>query len=88
MDKKLKDAVDTLVAAISEDKSEGSYYYAWQANIAMAIKDEADIYMGNVLTPQLLHQIANDGAKRFLDQLCYQPSPATENGYVKGGEEQ
>lgn len=86
MDKKLKDAVDTLVAALSEDKSDGSYYYSWQANIAMAFKDEGGLFTYNNLTPELLHKIANDGAKRFLDILCHKPE-SNGNGYVKGGDE-
>lgn len=68
MDSKLKEAVKTLCEALSEDKSEGSYYYSWQANIAMAFKDEYD---RDAALPELkdIHHIANQAAKNFLDTL-------------------
>lgn len=60
-------AMKVLKAALSEDKSEGSYYYSWQANIAMAFQDQFqrsyDMDKGNI------HQVANDAAKNFLDLL-------------------
>jgi hypothetical protein len=40
MKTKLKKAVEILCEELSKDKSEGSYYYSWQANIAMAFQDE------------------------------------------------
>jgi hypothetical protein len=61
--------ITKLIEELRKDNSEGSYYYSWQANIAVAMqdayndaKDKADI-----------HKISNDGAKRFLDLLIYQP---------------
>jgi hypothetical protein len=80
MEQKIKDAVETLAAALSEDKSTGSYYYSWQANIAMAFYDEAikefsiegeGVHMSAVE----LHAVANIAAKRFLDSLCHKPIP-------------
>lgn len=43
------------------DKSEGSWYYGWQANIAMAMFDE--------LNGKITKEEANAGAKRFLELL-------------------
>jgi len=46
-------------------------YYAYQANIAMAIKDEA--YRAKkkkkYISAKDMHEIANQGAKNFLDLL-------------------
>lgn len=55
-------AMQTIVNALKEDKSEGSYYYSWQANIACAIMD---------IMPEKenIHALANESAKRFLDIL-------------------
>ena len=65
MNNKLKEAVQTLCEALAEDKSESSYYYSWQANIAVAFQDaytwaedKEDIY-----------GISNTAAKNFLDLL-------------------
>lgn len=65
-------AIDVLIAALNEDKSEGSYYYSWQANIAMAFKYEYDskIKMVHNMHESLIHDIANQAAKNFLDMLC------------------
>jgi hypothetical protein len=56
----IKKAMEVLTKALSEDKSEGSYYYGWQSNIACAIMDNSDVD----------HQKANIIAKKFLDLLC------------------
>lgn len=68
----LKDAVQTLCDALMEDKSEGSYYYSWQANIAMAFRDEYERVNPNMQdgNKEVLHRIANNAAKNFLDLLC------------------
>ena len=55
-------AIPILSAALKEDKSQGSYYYAWQSNIACAIMDT----MPDV---ENIHELANVAAKRFLDNL-------------------
>lgn len=65
---KIADAVKVIIDAMNEDKSEGSFYYSWQANIAMAFVDEMDGY--GLIEKSLLHKVANDAAKRFLDLLC------------------
>lgn len=55
-------AIPVLLAALKEDKTQGSYYYAWQSNIACAIMDT----MPDV---ENIHELANVAAKRFLDNL-------------------
>lgn len=58
-------------------KTEADLYYAYQANIAMAFKDEYDrqaslrdyVDLGKLD----IHEIANQAAKNFLDLLCYEP---------------
>jgi hypothetical protein len=70
-------AVKTLAKALAEDKSERSLYYAYQSNIAMAFKDHfaqhSDVKAQNIviskLSSEALHEIANDAAKYFLNQL-------------------
>jgi N-acyl-D-aspartate/D-glutamate deacylase len=52
-----------------KDKSEGSYYYSWQANIAMAFFDQFMNDHEGALTTRQLHEVSNKAAKRFLDQL-------------------
>lgn len=56
---KIKKAIKILQKTLKKDES---YYYGWQANIAMAIFDE---FRGN-LDKDLLTS-ANNAAKRFLD---------------------
>jgi uncharacterized protein YukE len=67
----LSTAVSALISGLSEDKSEGSYYYSWQANIAMAFKDEYERFNPNMRdgNREILHRIANNAAKNFLDLL-------------------
>lgn len=69
MDNKLKDAVQVLVEALQ--KNEG-YRIGWQANIAMAFKDE--FYRINSKLKDTsdyeLHLIANKASNNFLDLLC------------------
>ncbi len=73
---KLGEAIKVLQKHLREDKSEGSYYYSWQANIAMAFKDECGRYYGEgcendgkYLEVSDIHTIANQAAKNFLDLL-------------------
>lgn len=80
MDTKLKESVQTLCDALREDKSEGSYYHSWQANIAMAFKDEFHRYAADKEIEETarsfdVHTIANNAAKNFLDMLCHQLQP-------------
>jgi len=62
-------AITALVKAL---KNDADYKHTWQANIAMAVYDsyEPERY-GINLTRRMLHKLANDGAKRFLDMLLY-----------------
>lgn len=68
-----KDAVDTLVKALSEDKE---YFYSWQANIAMQFKDSLEKYKNGeglyVITPLTVHEEANAAAVAFLNLLVSQ----------------
>ena len=50
-----------LIKELKKDKSEGSYYHTWQANIAMAMFDE--------LNGKATKEECNNGAKRFLEIL-------------------
>ena len=59
-------AMDRIVTELKGDKSEGSYYYSWQANIAMAFMDEWNRWE----KPECyVHEVANNAAKNFLDLL-------------------
>lgn len=71
MKSELQKAVEILCDELSKDKSEGSYYYSWQANIAMAFKDEIARMkiQRNYLTSEDVHQASNQAAKNFLDLL-------------------
>lgn len=71
MENKVKEAVETLCAALKED---AGYYYSWQANIAMAFKDEfwrtcSTHQHLDLMDDESLHIIANKGADNFLKQL-------------------
>lgn len=63
----LKDAVIKLKEELKKDEG---YYYSWQANIAMAFKDEYIRKMGG--TSSNVHDIANQAARNFLDLLISQ----------------
>jgi len=74
MKTKLKKAVETLCEELAKDKSEGSYYYSWQANIAVQFQDEYLRTFQKSLEedkPELMsiHDISNQAAKNFLDLL-------------------
>lgn len=55
-------AIKHIAAALKEDFS---YYYSWQANIAMAFQDE----FRKECLHKGLHEISNNAAKRFLELL-------------------
>lgn len=63
----LPEAINILKEELSKDKSEGSYYYGWQSNIAMAFLDELSKYDEINIKQELLQSIANNAAKNFLD---------------------
>lgn len=58
-------------------KNEPDLHYAWQANIAMAFKDEfwrrKNTNKTLIDVEDDLHEMANQAAKNFLDQLTYEP---------------
>ena len=67
----LKDAIKIITSELKNDKG---YYEAWQANIAMAYKDN-EIWYKNKTGKKYLnkndkHIIANNAAVYFLNQLC------------------
>lgn len=66
--------VRAICDAMREDKTEGSYYYSWQANIAMSFFDQFLNDHEGVLTQRQVSEVANKAAKRFLDLLISQPS--------------
>lgn len=61
-----KEAMDVVTKALREDPG---YYIGWQANIAMAFIDEYKRRLGMERTTEILHEIANQAAKNFLDLL-------------------
>jgi len=56
-------------------KSDPEYYRAWKDNIAMAFKDEAFrcVTVTKEWDKQVVHEIANKAADRFLQQLINVP---------------
>ena len=74
--------ITRLVAELQKDKEPGSYYYVWQANIAMSFYDSVRQQLdpknkgGNLYDDSFgdgaLHQAANNAAKNFLDLLISQ----------------
>jgi|TARA_R110000782_G_scaffold232667_2_gene318865 hypothetical protein len=69
MKTELKDAMKVLIKELITDES---YRISWQANIAMAFKDE--FYRTNPdfkdTSEYELHIIANKSADSFLNSLC------------------
>ena len=57
--------IEKLIKELRKDNSEGSYYYSWQANIAMAMYDAYN----RAKDKNDIHKISNEGAKAFLDLL-------------------
>jgi hypothetical protein len=68
-DMKLSEAFKIVATAIKNDPS---YRIGWQANIAMAYKDEHSRNPNGTI-----HEIANSAADRFLEQLCYDVNTQT-----------
>lgn len=65
----LPKSIERLKSELKVDKKEGSYYHSWQANIAMAVKDEFDRKGEGYTSKATLHLLANNAAKNFLDLL-------------------
>ena len=73
----LPNAIKVLQKHLSEDKSEGSYYHAFQCNIAMAFKDEHSRQTDGLGSEEIgykqdIHEIADQAAKNFLDLFIKQ----------------
>jgi len=65
----IKKEVDVLRKTLKEDEG---YYIAWQANIAMAFKDQFERFSeehGIISAVENIHEIANTAAKNFLNLL-------------------
>ena len=70
----IQQSIASLVEALEEDKEPGSYFYTWQANIAMSFKDEWRRAVETGSDPcdySSIHDIANKAAQNFLNMLCY-----------------
>lgn len=64
-------SIERITTEMNNDKSPGSYYYSWKANIAMSFLDEWNRWD----KPECyIHEVANNAAKNFLDLLCAKPS--------------
>ena len=63
----LEQSMKCLVENLEESKEPGSYYGAWQANIAMAVYDTFP--RGTPLNESEIHELSNKAAQRFLEQL-------------------
>jgi len=66
MNKEISTAVSKLNEVLRTDRE---YYNAWQANIAIQFIDAYREEMCVTLSYDVLHKIANDAAKNFLDLL-------------------
>lgn len=58
--------IKKLIKNLKKDKQ---YYYSWQANIAMAFKDEYDRCSKKYKNRKDIHNIANKAAINFLNLL-------------------
>lgn len=63
----IKEFMDKLVETMKEDSD---YLFSWQSNIAMGFIDAYN----EASDKSNIHEIANAGAKRFLDLLTYTPT--------------
>jgi len=66
---KVSNAVKILLTALKNDED---YYYSYQANIAMAFKDEYDRNNKKYKNRKDIHDIANQAAINFLNLLISQ----------------
>lgn len=68
---KIREAVITLIDNLNSDDD---YRYSWQANIAMAFKDEyrrhtESMHPDDKINGEDIHNIANAAAIHFLENL-------------------
>lgn len=76
----LEEAMKVVCQAIREDKA---YRIGWQANIAMAFKDEYNLFEqrgGMIAPPGAIHSIANKAADRFLNILIGESKECLPDG--------
>lgn len=75
MGKRILSIIERLVGAL---KSDEGYRISWKANIAMAFVDEMhrdaikspnEDNRSYLVTPDMLHKIANQAADNFINQL-------------------
>ena len=64
-------AIQQLTKALKEDDG---YWISWQANIAMSFYDEVRKEKYKDPSTQF-HEISNQAATNFLNNLCYQTQP-------------
>lgn len=72
MSEKITKAIKVITEELEKDKSPGSYYHTWQANIAMAFYDELCIYeFGSRVDIEKSEMalLCNRAANRFLNLL-------------------
>ena len=67
MPTEIQNAVETLTKAI---KNDSELYYGYQANIAMAFKDEYNRNHKKYKNKEDVHNIANKAAMNFLNMWC------------------
>lgn len=80
------DAIERLRMELQKDKQPGSYYHAWQCNIAMCFYDAYKHHHndGQMYGMHKIHEIANIAAEKFLEILCLQTE--TNIGLIKQSE--
>lgn len=61
----ISDAIKMICEEIKNDKD---YRISWEANIAMAFKDQF-YFSGHEHDAKVVHEIANKAAAAFIDQL-------------------
>jgi len=66
----IKNEVQVVTNAIKNDPE---LYYAYQASIAMAFKDEWSNHNNDPSMRLLVHEVANQAAKNFLDLWINHP---------------
>ena len=62
---KTQDAINHLIEELKKDKG---YRISWEANIAMAFKDQFH-FSGHKHDPKIVHEVASKAAAAFIDQL-------------------
>jgi hypothetical protein len=65
MENKLKQSIEILCEELRNDPS---YFYSWQANIAVAFQDAYHREL-TVHTRETIHKISNEAATEFLNIL-------------------